>query len=546
MYQNMNIDTNSTKANWKNIFSLIGIVSLVVSVITIASVSNNQNTDTRSRAAEISKGGSKELSLLNNEFAKAVKINNSIQGVKIINSSSLNITNRSFTIEAWIYPDPNTNIPQTSVISKKNQYDIVVSSERTNNYYSKSIGFLISNSGHNCQQNGIYYSYGHTGDEGWMHIAGVVNGNYIRIFLNGRLVSTASIPPGISCANNSNLTIGLNQFVGLVDEVRLSNTARYVHNFVAYYKPIISDINTIALYHLDENAVDASSNGNNGNLIGSPNFVQSTIPSIPPLPTPTPQSIYGNAIFLQPSVGNPFLSVYPIDGALGLGNTFTIEGWYKTPVNFNPNVFGTIIGSVTGQGQNSTLHLLRSGYYPGKMSLFMSDSSNTSYSIQNGPTTLQSDRWYYLTVTKENGILKMYVDGHLEGSTAMAAAPRTLSSFFIGAYQYNGSLSNYLDGQLDEIRISSVARYHGDFTPPGVPFTDDLSTLILYHFDEQPGTNIFEDSSLNTQNAVPINNVQVVSSTVPVTLPLPSITPLPTQPPTPTLAPTATPTPSNN
>ena len=48
-------------------------------------------------------------------------------------------------------------------------------------------------------------------------------------------------------------------------------------------------------------------------------------------------------------------------------------------------------------------------------------------------------------------------------------------------------------GDLDEFRISSVARYHDTFTPKP-RFEPDADTLALYHFDEGEG-DVLKDSS---------------------------------------------------
>ena len=57
---------------------------------------------------------------------------------------------------------------------------------------------------------------------------------------------------------------------------------------------------------------------------------------------------------------------------------------------------------------------------------------------------------------------------------------------------------NFFRGRIDEIRISNVPRYQGDFTPPdpSKPFAADAQTLALYHFDEGVGEEL-KDSSGN-------------------------------------------------
>ena len=59
------------------------------------------------------------------------------------------------------------------------------------------------------------------------------------------------------------------QFVGTIDEVRISNSARYDDDFVPETRHT-PDQNTIALYHFDEGQgkvlIDASGNGHNGTI----------------------------------------------------------------------------------------------------------------------------------------------------------------------------------------------------------------------------------------------------------------------------------------
>ncbi len=53
-------------------------------------------------------------------------------------------------------------------------------------------------------------------------------------------------------------------------------------------------------------------------------------------------------------------------------------------------------------------------------------------------------------------------------------------------------------GYIDEVRFSTIPRYDikGQLIPQG-RFEPDADTIALWHFDEQPGTEIFHDSSGN-------------------------------------------------
>ena len=65
-------------------------------------------------------------------------------------------------------------------------------------------------------------------------------------------------------------------------------------------------------------------------------------------------------------------------------------------------------------------------------------------------------------------------------------------------------------GYIDEVRISTVARYDVDkngFTPRR-RFTDDAKTIALWHFDEPSGTQKFSDASGNAYHLVGKNGAK--------------------------------------
>jgi hypothetical protein len=51
---------------------------------------------------------------------------------------------------------------------------------------------------------------------------------------------------------------------------------------------------------------------------------------------------------------------------------------------------------------------------------------------------------------------------------------------------------------MDEIRVSSIARYDANFTPSTVPFVYDANTLLLIHSDDTNGSTTFIDSVSTT------------------------------------------------
>ena len=104
-------------------------------------------------------------------------------------------------------------------------------------------------------------------------------------------------------------------------------------------------------------------------------------------------------------------------------------------------------------------------------------------------------------VQEGGSTIKMYRNGTEVDSTTtlMSDASGSYLPWFIGGgYNTGGSHSNnyYLNGYLDEVRVSNVARYTANFTDFGqgggtisspTPFTTDANTKLLLHAEAGGG-----------------------------------------------------------
>ena len=91
----------------------------------------------------------------------------------------------------------------------------------------------------------------------WYHIAYVDDGSNISLFLNGTSVGSRGTPGALTNAimylGGYSNSLGTN---GYIDELRISNTARYTSNFTPSTTPFVNDANTLLLIHA--NGTDAS------------------------------------------------------------------------------------------------------------------------------------------------------------------------------------------------------------------------------------------------------------------------------------------------
>ena len=109
------------------------------------------------------------------------------------------------------------------------------------------------------------------------------------------------------------------------------------------------------------------------------------------------------------------------------------------------------------------------GTVAGSTTLFISD------------TRVSANVWTMITVEREGNVHRLYINGTLEESSSTSNRPDN-GTFTVGKNGFGD-----FDGYIDEVRLSSVARYEGtSFTEPTSEFTVDKDTTALLHFN---GTN---------------------------------------------------------
>jgi hypothetical protein len=114
-------------------------------------------------------------------------------------------------------------------------------------------------------------------------------------------------------------------------------------------------------------------------------------------------------------------------------------------------------------------------------------------------TVLSTGTWYHVMMSRDSANQnRLFVNGVLEATTTATANVTNSDNLTIGGYSGTGNLS--LRGYLDEIRVSTVARYTDSFTVPTVSYNSDVSTTILIHSDGADGSVNITDDGLGSQN----------------------------------------------
>jgi len=200
---------------------------------------------------------------------------------------------------------------------------------------------------------------------------------------------------------------------------------------------------------------------------------------------------------------------------------FTIEFWLKATAD---NTAGAISCGANGNWISGNIVLDRDRFNQGSSYGVSLGAGRLAFSTENaasdvrticGTTDLRDGSWHHVAFQRRrsDGFLWLYVDGTLEASSDgpngdisypdngvpgdFCSGSCDFSDPFIviGAEKHDAGASYpSFFGWVDEVRLSDVLRYSGNFTPPQQAFVADADTAALYHFDEGNG-NFIGDSA---------------------------------------------------
>lgn len=168
-----------------------------------------------------------------------------------------------------------------------------------------------------------------------------------------------------------------------------------------------------------------------------------------------------------------------------------------TPANFTIEFFfflnstGAVLNLLSSTLANSFLL----AFARNPMNITVSIGQGTSFNIANAvrlsTTALVINTWYHLAIVNTDTQYRFFINGIEQNSitSSLQMQPNAFSTFRLG-----GNASAY-NGFIDEFRLSNIARYTTNFTPPVSMFSIDNNTICLNHFD---GLNI-SDSDESTE-----------------------------------------------
>ncbi len=133
------------------------------------------------------------------------------------------------------------------------------------------------------------------------------------------------------------------------------------------------------------------------------------------------------------------------------------------------------------------------------------------------PTPIGLGAWHHVAAVYDGASLSLYLDGvrvATEPASGSIANGSSLPIFGGGKFESYWPIAGFL-GYVDWFRMSNVARYGGaSFAPPTGQPSSDSNTVLLFYFDEAPGTTMTADQSRFGNNGT--LGVGAVGATSPV------------------------------
>ena len=434
----------------------------------------------------------------------------------------------SYTVECWIRPaDGSWNggiVSRGSFSSSTSAWDGLCFSMRRLGGDGFTRFYFYATTGSNEQY--VDVSNSNFPANTWTHVAMVRSGTTGTIYANGAAVGTVS---GLNANAASsadvvvgrwNFTSGSEWFNGQIDDVRItkgiaraiavptsafpdsaafsvqvtgsggsglswssvpaSATATGTAGSIAYdanYLYVATAANTWERAALSTWETDAFASSvvflmhADGTLADSSTYARTVTPVGSPTSTGTPR--YGSGALALNGSGDYF--TVPSASSLDLGSNYTLEAWIY------PNS-STLSGGILHRGRYSTASTSWDGMTASIRGLstfmrfyFRVTNNSDEQSVDVSQTYFPANTWTHVAMVRSGTSGYVFAGGQLVGTISSLGAPvASTHPLYIGTWEYNVSgtstFAGYWNGSIDEIRISTAARYTSAFTPPTAAF----------------------------------------------------------------------------
>lgn len=204
--------------------------------------------------------------------------------------------------------------------------------------------------------------------------------------------------------------------------------------------------------------------------ISAPNYIVGTAALTGSAALSTARSKFGGSSLLAATAAGDCAIIQDAT-PLKLTGDFTIEFFFYSLSASTSGVLyskGGVAASIQLQANKSVVY---------------SDQSTSTPVLNITSGKIIQNQFQHHAIVKQGNTWTYYIDGQSIGSATLAGQTfgNNTGSAYVGNWSGVNSVAN---GNIDEFRISNVARYTANFTPPSAAFTPDANTVTLLHCDQ--------------------------------------------------------------
>ncbi len=205
--------------------------------------------------------------------------------------------------------------------------------------------------------------------------------------------------------------------------------------------------------------------------------------------------------------GNQYAYAYQTpDTHLDFTNDYTFETWIRLKDgNIDGNVildeeyaFGIDIANVDDQAATYDVK-------------FTAHNSSASIISNTNGFKLTSNTWHHIAVSHTGTFTRLYIDGTLQAVDISSNFNLASSNSALNlGEKYRNGYQGRIKADMDQLRISTIARYTSDFTPDREEvFTIDANTISYFTFQNFHGVRLKDEASgLSFRVSNSTNNVE--------------------------------------
>lgn len=360
------------------------------------------------------------------------------------------------TVEAWVKVDPSSTASRTAIVSAFQGPYTADANVGDWALFTNGNGVLWWYEKHaNGQYSTAKAATIKTGE--WVHVAISREQGSVRYYINGSEVAfVESDKIVLGDTSTKAPTLGYceyggenyNYLDGSIGDVRLWSTTRTAEQIQEdmFTEATGSEEGLISHWGLDEQAGtvfwDSASTGNHGTIAGNTGLS-----------------------WTEGSMLNEGLEFNEVGAKVQLSQASgtvpqTVEAWIrldKDSVASRTGIISAFTGPYTADAQKGDWALFTGAN--GNL-WWYEKNANGQYSTAKG-ATIKTGEWTHVAITRDEGIIKYYINGKEEASveSAKIVLGETSSKVpTLGYCEYGGENYNYLDGALGDVRLWSTTR----------------------------------------------------------------------------------------